>query len=156
MKLRSLIIFAGLATLECGAAYGDSYQNYNDSWYVAPQYSYAWPDSKRDVKDGGGWQLAIGKPVSDDWNLECSAIDYKTDFKDGIPGSSHQTTYGLNGLWFFGGRNSGFSPFAELGGGAIDRRSRYTSGKTNGYGTLGIGFLTSPWDWSGSLRLGVR
>ncbi|MHB8423856.1 MAG: hypothetical protein ACYDB9_01700 [Gammaproteobacteria bacterium] len=155
MKWKLLLVFLGLGTLACSSAFADD-QAYNASWYIAPQYSYVWPDSKRGVANGSGWQLDIGKQVSDSWNVEFGVIDYKTNFNNGIPGSSHQTAYGLNGLWFFGGRYKAFAPFAEFGGGANDQRTSYNSSQTNGYGTAGLGFTTSPWDWNGALRFNVQ
>ncbi len=151
MKWRLLLVFLGLMTLACNSAFADE-QAYSNSWYIAPQYSYAWPDSKRDVVNGGGWQFDIGAPVSDAWNLELGVIDYKTNYKNGLPGSSHETAYGVNGLWFFGGRSKDFAPFAEFGAGANDQRTSYSSSQTNAYGTAGLGFTTSPWDWDGAIR----
>ncbi len=131
-------------------------QNFDSRWYIAPQYSYVWPDSKAGTQDGSGWQLNVGKPISEDWDLELGVIDYKLDFKNGVPGSLHQTAYGLNGLWFFNDRPKVFSPFVLLGAGANDQRSTGVGSATKGYGTIGIGFLTSPWNWDGAIRVSVQ
>ena len=131
--METFLVFLRLMTLARNSAFADE-QAYSNSWYIAPQYSYAWPDSKRDVVNGGGWPFDIGAPVSDTWNLELGVTDYKTDHKNGLPGSSHETAYGVNCLWFFGGRSKDFAPFAEFGAGANDQRTSYSSSQINGYG----------------------
>ncbi len=53
-----------------------------------------------------------------------------------------------------------FSPFVLIGAGANDQRnsmgSSMGSSKTEPYGTLGLGFTTSPWTWGGAIRVGVQ
>jgi OOP family OmpA-OmpF porin len=43
-----------------------------------------------------------------------------------------------------------------LGAGANDQRSTFVSSGTKGYGTFGLGFLTSPWGWGGAIRFSVQ
>ncbi|MBU6509356.1 MAG: hypothetical protein KGL98_10280, partial [Gammaproteobacteria bacterium] len=157
-------------------------QNIFDSrWYIAPQYSYIWPDSNENTNNGSGWQLDFGKPLSEDWNLEFGVINYDLNFNNGVPDSFHQTEYGLNGLWFFNDRPKVFAPFLLLGAGFGHQSQRLAPGTPGGctpppvitctigtgpiaiassetqtYGTLGLGFLTSPWDWSGALRFSAQ
>ncbi|MGH8402895.1 MAG: hypothetical protein ACRESO_05770 [Gammaproteobacteria bacterium] len=70
-----------------------------------------WPDSKESTSNGSGWQLDFGKPLTEDWDLEFGVIDYKLNLKNGVPGSFHQTEFGVNGLWFFNDRFEVFAPF---------------------------------------------
>ncbi|MGH8279856.1 MAG: OmpA family protein [Gammaproteobacteria bacterium] len=148
------IAAAALVTASLGASAQD--QSFDSRWYLAPQYSYAWPDSNEGTNNGSGWQLDFGKPLSEQWNLEFGVINYDLDFKNGIPGSFHQTEYGLNGLWFFNDRPKAFAPFVSLGAGANNQKVSGAGSNTKGYGTVGIGFLTSPWSWGGAIRFSVQ
>jgi len=154
LKFLLLIIGLAMAVFSLGAKAQD--QTFDNRWYLTPQYSYAWPDSKENTNNGSGWQLDFGKPITEDWNLELGVIDYSLNFKNGIPGSFHQTEYGVNGLWFFNDRPKMFSPFVLLGVGANDQRGTGINSSTKGYGTIGLGFLTSPWDWGGAIRFSVQ
>ncbi len=142
-------------------------------WYLAPQYSYAWPDSKESTTNGSAWQLSFGRPIASDWNLEFGVLDYNQDFDNGSPGSYHQTTYGLNSLWFFDHRPKPLAPFLLFGiglnhqvdsgvgcrcvpsGPGYDSYALPNTG-TKLYGTFGIGFLASPWSWGGVLRFSLQ
>lgn len=154
LKYLLLMIALGAAAVSLTAQAQD--QTFDNRWYITPQYSYIWPDSKENTSNGSGWQLNIGKPLSEDWNLEFGVIDYSLNFKGGIPGSFHQTEYGVNSLWFFNDRPKEFSPFLLLGAGANDQRATGSGSSNKAYATLGLGFLTSPWDWGGALRFSVQ
>ena len=152
----SFLVFAALVSVALSTSVKADSGNYDDRFYITPQYTYTWPDSSEATKNGSGWQLDLGKPVSRQWNLEFGAIDYKLDYKNSSLGSFHQTAYGLNGLWFFNERPKLFSPCVLVGAGANDQRNSIGSSKTEPYGTLGLGFLTSPWAWGGAIRVGVQ
>ncbi|MGB9429410.1 MAG: outer membrane beta-barrel protein, partial [Gammaproteobacteria bacterium] len=154
--IKYLLVIVGLGMAAASLTAQAQDQSFDSRWYITPQYSYVWPDSNENTNSGSGWQLNFGKPLSEDWNLEFGVIDYKLNFKNGIPGSFHQTAYGVNGLWFFNDRPKSFSPFLLLGLGANDQRATGISSSTKAYGTLGIGFLTSPWDWGGAIRFSVQ
>lgn len=167
LKYLLLIIGLGLAGASLNAKAQD--QMFDNRWYLTPQYSYAWPDSSEHTNNGSGWQLDFGKPLTEDWNLEFGVIDYKLNAKSGFIGSLHQIAYGLNGLWFFNDRPKTFAPFLLLGAGANDQRATgivcglgpcfpgvSNVNSTKGYGTVGLGFLTSPWDWGGALRFSLQ
>lgn len=145
---------AALTAVSLGAQAQD--QNFDNRWYIAPQYSYAWPDSKESTNNGSGWQLDFGKPLSEQWNLEFGVLHYGLSFKNGIPGKFRQTEYGLNGLWFFNDRPKVFAPFLLLGAGANNQKASGAGSNTKAYGTVGLGFLTSPWDWGGAIRFSVQ
>ncbi|MGH8282227.1 MAG: OmpA family protein [Gammaproteobacteria bacterium] len=181
-KFLIVMIGLGMAAASLVAQAQDQDQNFDSRWYITPQYSYVWPDSKENTNNGGGWQLDFGKPISEDWNLEFGVIDYKLNGKSGFPGSFHQTEYGVNGLWFFNDRPKAFSPFLLLGAGFNHQNESSTvpgspggctpapvitctigsgpisstSSETQTYGTLGLGFLTSPWSWGGAIRFSVQ
>ncbi|MGH8307667.1 MAG: OmpA family protein [Gammaproteobacteria bacterium] len=155
-QFKFLIVMIGLGMAAASLVAKADGQNFDSRWYITPQYSYVWPDSKENTKNGSGWQLDFGKPISEDWNLELGVIDYKLNGKNGFPGSFHQTEYGVNGLWFFNDRPKAFSPFLLLGAGANDQRATGSSSSTKAYGTLGLGFLTSPWSWGGAIRFSVQ
>lgn len=154
LKYLLLIIGLGMTAVSFTAKAQD--QSFDSRWYITPQYSHVWPDSKENTSNGSGWQLDIGKPLSEDWNLEFGVIDYSLNFKGSIPGSFHQTEYGVNGLWFFNDRPKAFAPFLLLGAGANDQRATGSGSSNKAYATLGLGFLTSPWDWGGALRFSVQ
>ena len=153
-KYLLVITSLGMAAASLTAQADD--QNFDSRWYITPQYSYEWPDSKENTNNGSGWQFDLGKPISEDWNLEFGVIDYKLNAKSGFIGSFHQTEYGFNGLWLFNDRPNAFAPFVLLGAGANDQRATGVSSSTKAYGTLGIGFLSSPWDWGGAIRFSVQ
>src|SRR5574337_2142183 len=156
-QFKCLLIIAALwLSATALTAQAQDQNTFDSRWYIAPQYSYIWPGSKENTSNGSGWQLDIGKPLSEDWNLEFGVIDYSLNFKGGIPGSFHQTEYGVNGLWFFNDRPKAFSPFLLLGAGANDQRATGSGSSNKAYVTLGLGFLTSPWDWGGALRFSVQ
>ncbi|MGA9852451.1 MAG: OmpA family protein [Gammaproteobacteria bacterium] len=155
-KFLIVMIGLGMAVATLTAQAQDQDQNFDSRWYITPQYSYVWPDSNESTNSGSGWQLDVGKPLSEDWNLEFGVIHYGLNFKNGIPGSFRQTEYGVNGLWFFNDRPKAFSPFVLLGAGANDQSATGSSSNTKAYGTLGLGFLTSPWDWGGAIRFSVQ
>ncbi|MDE2235805.1 MAG: OmpA family protein [Gammaproteobacteria bacterium] len=156
-QLKQLIFITGLAMAALSAAVQAQDQGTFDSrWYIAPQYSYVWPDSSEHTNSGGGWQLDFGKPITENWNLELGVLDYDLNFKNNVPGSFHQTEYGVNGLWFFNNRPKEFSPFVLLGVGANDQRASGAGSSTKGYGTLGLGFLASPWSWGGAIRFSLQ
>ncbi len=173
-QLKYLLLIIGLGMAAASVTALAQYQSFDSRWYITPQYSYVWPnskesDSKENTKSGSGWQLDFGKPISEDWNLELGIIDYKLNAKSEFTGSIHQTAYGVNGLWFFNDRPQAFAPFLLLGAGANDQRTTGTGcgigpcfppvstvNSTKAYGTLGLGFLSSPWSWGGAIRFSVQ
>ncbi len=168
-QFKYLLVIVSLGMVAASVTAQADDQGFDSRWYITPQYSYAWPDSKENTNNGSGWQFDVGMPVSEDWNLELGVIDYKLDAKSGFIGSLHQTAYGVNGLWFFNDRPKIFAPFLLLGAGANDQRATGVScslgpcfpgvsnvSSTKAYGSVGLGFLTSPWDWGGAIRFSVQ
>ncbi|MGH8279791.1 MAG: hypothetical protein ACRETQ_09555 [Gammaproteobacteria bacterium] len=173
-RLKYVLVAITLATVACPLiARAQDQSGISTRWYLAPQYSNAWPDSKESTHNGSAWQVDFGKPIAPDWNLEFGVIDYNPDFDNGSPGSYHQTAYGLNALWFLENRTGSFAPFLLFGIGinhqivnnvgcrcyAVGQGSLAYSLPNTGtklYGTFGIGFLTSTWNWGGALRFSLQ
>lgn len=147
----SIIVGWGMATASITALAGN--HNLDSRWYIAPQYSYVWPGSGENTLNGSGWQLDVGKPLSDSVNLEFGVIDYGLNFKNAIPGSFHQTAYGVNILKFLPGTSRPWKTFALIGVGVNDQRASGASSSSNAYGEIGVGALISPWSWRGAIRI---
>ena len=143
---------AGMTTLSAFAADPP----YDDRWYLAPQATYVWPDDNRGVQNMWGLRLDFGKPVNNRWDLEFSIHDYNLDYKGPTPGTSHQTTYGVNGLWFFVAHPKPVKPFLLLGIGANHQRPDAGVSSTDAYTTLGVGLMASPWSWNGAIRISIQ
>ncbi|HUP92348.1 MAG TPA: Ig-like domain-containing protein [Solimonas sp.] len=123
-------------------------------WYVAPMLAYVFPTCDDCLERGTGWQLALGKAVSEHWNLELAVTDRKLDLKRG-PGSSHDTSYGAAALWL-PDRTQRFAPFALIGAGAHHQAQDPDKDSTVPYGTAGAGFLYNPFHWNPTIRGGAQ
>lgn len=128
----------------------------DNRWYLAPQVTYVWPDDNRGVQNMWGLRLDVGKHVHPNWDLEFSINDYNLDYKGPAPGSSHQTAYGMNGLWFFLSHPRPVKPFLLMGVGANHQRPDAGSSSTDAYVTWGAGFMASPWSWDGAIRVSIQ
>ena len=123
--------------------------------YIAPSLLYAFPHCDDCIEEGFGWQVAIGKAVSEHLNVELAVTDREQDFEVG-PRSLRQTDYGIN-LLYLPVRNKAISPFLLVGGGAHHTTLDLpNSHQTDPYATIGAGLLASPWDWDGAIRAGVQ
>ena len=132
-------------------------QTYDDRWYLAPGVSFVYADHGRQADNGTGFRLEFGKPIADTWNLEFGINDYKLDFKSPLTGSTHQTAYGLNALWFFYDRPRAFAPYLLLGGGMTEQNPDFGSSSNDPNLSAGLGFLSIPWDgWDGAIRVQVQ
>jgi len=110
------------------AAFGEkSYQadEWRDNrWYITPFGGYVFSDDDRKAADDeGSWQVgaAIGKPVSEKWNLELRGFYEELD-EDNGPGKYENWGMTLDGHWYFlrnRGVNDwgGFQPYLILGAG---------------------------------------
>ncbi|MGQ0700343.1 MAG: OmpA family protein [Panacagrimonas sp.] len=81
-------------------------------FYISPMGSHTWEDKNRDIDDGYGGVLAVGKQISPFFSVELSGLYSK--FSGGRDGSLELLGYGLTGLFF---------PFA--GGGAQNLQNFY-------------------------------
>ena len=153
-------LFASLAGIALAASAlpalaGD--QTYDDRWYIAPQVSFVYADHARNTDNGTGFRLEFGKPIAESWNLEFGINDYKLDFKSPLTGSTHQTAYGPNALWFFYDRPRVFAPFLLMGAGVMEMNPDFATKSNDTYATVGVGFLSIPWDsWDGAIRVSAQ
>ncbi|HSN17126.1 MAG TPA: OmpA family protein [Gammaproteobacteria bacterium] len=132
-------------------------QTYDDRWYIAPGVSFVYADHARQTDNGTGLRVEFGKPIAETWNIEGGINDYKLDFKSPLTGSTHQTAFDVNGLWFFFDRPRVFAPFLLVGGGVTDQNPDFGTSSTDPNLTVGAGFLSIPWDgWDGAIRVQVQ
>ncbi len=99
------IIFGAVST----AAFS---QTVNPSWYVAPNFSFVIDSPHREANVGWATELALGKVLSDRWNVELGG--QFADFGE----NDKQANVGLDALFFFS-RNPYFSPYATFGLGYV-------------------------------------
>ncbi|HUP91717.1 MAG TPA: Ig-like domain-containing protein [Solimonas sp.] len=123
-------------------------------WYLAPMLAWDFPVCDGCVENGPGWAVSLGKALNDRWNLELAVVDRDLDLKR-VPGSSHDTSLGLNLLWF-PERYRRFAPFVLGGAGANKQEQDPDKESTVAYGTGGVGFLVYPWFWNATFRMGVQ
>ncbi len=85
--------------------------------YVAPMLSYVKADDDRIAEDDYGVQIALGKQLSQSWNLE---LNLNTDTLDFENSSDEYKQFGLqlDGLYFFN-RGSGLSTYGLVGVGGL-------------------------------------
>ncbi len=113
----------------------DAYQptpSFDNRWYIAPFATYTWASNRRDVDDGFGGGLGVGKPINEWLNLELRATytelsnnfsvgvwdDYDNYREVRVNGKNKIFDLGLDALFFFSrGR---VQPYLLLGVGAIE------------------------------------
>ena len=122
-------------------------------WYLAPGASYIFADDDRQADDGPGFQLGIGKAVSQHWNLELNGVYDQLDLSTG-GGQYEQTGLGLDGLFFFD-RSGAFNPYLVLGAGALKTELGGTD-STNLMANAGAGFMARLNDYGLALRADAR
>lgn len=120
-------------------------------YYISPNVSYTAPDTKWNTNDGLGYGVGVGKPISENWNLEFNAGYSTQSYKSGS-GNVANTDTNVDAMYFFT-RNTDFSPFVEAGVGGL-----YVNGNSNSSwvtdGNVGIGFMK--WMSDIAIRADVR
>ncbi len=108
------------------------------AWYISPGVHGIWTDDERNVDDDYGFNLAIGKAVSERWNLE---LDGWRSEHDG-PGGDNLTmnSAGLNALLVFY-RDSFFSPYLLLGAGWHEDNYEISANSSDVYVDTGAGLF---------------
>ncbi len=151
MKKRSLMAVVTIGTLlSAGSIIADEL---DDRWYLAPSVSYIGADSNRQADDDFGFQLGLGKPLSDSWNLELSGVIDSLE-RENDQDEFKQRGLLFDGLYFFN-REPRFSPYGVIGLGAM--RNKFAGEKnTNALGNIGLGFLSRVTDGGLRLRGDVR
>jgi OOP family OmpA-OmpF porin len=131
VKTLSPLIALGLASAALQAHAMD------DRLYLAPTLNYTFSDSDRQADDGWGGGLALGKPVSPNWNLELALSGSTLDRDAG--GRYKLWGLGVDGLYFFN-RNASFAPYGVVGLGAL-RTSIPGQHDTGVMANAGLGFM---------------
>jgi OmpA-OmpF porin, OOP family len=115
------------------------------AWKIGGGAIYTFPDGKRDLLDGAGYNVWIGQVVSEQWDWNFTISDTNLNIEDWNSQRFHATgysdrlkTFELSGDRVFN-RSSGFSPYLSGGFGYMD------DGRDPGYDELyvklGIGAL---------------
>ena len=143
---KNLIGLAVAATLSLTALTASAEDMFRGAWYAVPGISYMDTDSDLDANNGGGISLAIGKELSQSWDLQ-GRLGYNRASEDtGIPGVGgryKQTTLGLDALYMFS--RDKFRPFLLAGLGVARNKVDYTNlnigdkSKTSWLAGLGLG-----------------
>ena len=143
---KNLIGLAVAATLSLTALTASAEDMFRGAWYAVPGISYMDTDSDLDANNGGGISLAIGKELSQSWDLQ-GRLGYNRASEDtGIPGVGgryKQTTLGLDALYMFS--RDKFRPFLLAGLGVARNKVDYSNlnigddSKTSWLAGLGLG-----------------
>jgi OOP family OmpA-OmpF porin len=152
--------FAAIAAPAAQAQLTYEPSKYWDSrWYLTPFASYVWADGNRQSDNGWGGGLAIGKPMSPNWNLELRTMYESLGSQSGGPGDYKNWSASLDAQYFFLGREGyakwrSIQPYAVAGIGAIRDDANGTSTATTKAGTAtsfmwnaGLGFVWPFSDW---------
>ena len=127
--------------------------NHLDNWYFSPMLSYIKADSDRQADDGFGVHLGFGKPLSDSWNIELSAVIDNMDFE---AGSGEYTQRGLlvDGLYFYN-RGKGMQTYGVIGAGVMSTDIGATD-STNAMVNIGVGMMKEITDSGMIFRADIR
>lgn len=118
----------GLAVLAAMFAQGaDAEDMYRGAWYVVPGVTHMNTDSDLDAKNGRGASIALGKELSEHWDIQGRLGYSRADEDTGIDGASgkyKQTALGLDALYMFS--RDKFRPFVLAGLGAARNNLDYS------------------------------
>jgi len=142
-SLMSLAVAASLG-LTSFAAFAD--EMYRGAWYAVPGVSFMNTDSDLDADNGRGGFLAIGKELSQSWDIQGRLGHNRADEDLGLglgeSGKYKQTTLGIDALYMFS--RDKFRPFLLAGIGAARNNIDYripgnTVGDNNTSWLAGLG-----------------
>jgi OOP family OmpA-OmpF porin len=123
---KNILGLAVAAALSLTALSVNADDMYRGSWYAVPGASYMNTDSELEADNGAGAFLAIGKELSESWDLQ-GRLGYNRADEDldiaGASGKYKQTTLGLDALYMFS--RSNFRPFLLAGLGAARNNVDY-------------------------------
>ncbi len=142
-----LIGIAVAATLSLTAITASAEDMFRGAWYAVPGISYMNTDSDLDANNGGGAFIAIGKELSQSWDLQ-GRLGYNRASEDtniaGAGGRYKSTQLGLDALYMFS--RDQFRPFLLAGLGATRNNVDYNDiptlknrSKTSWLAGLGLG-----------------
>lgn len=138
MRLLRVCLVAGVAAASAVSAQSVFAQSVAEkTWYVAPTVSLTINDSARVRNEGVAGGIALGKILSDHWNVELAGQYAAFGALD------NQASIVLDGLYFIH-RNKTFSPFITAGVGGVHEGPLPNQG--NNQDLLlrgGVGFTTS-------------
>ena len=142
------------------ACFAQSYtadQYFDSRWYITPFGTYVNADNDRHADDGWGGGVAVGKPISPNWNIELRTQYEELDANNVNFGKYKNWSGSIDAQWFFLGR-TGFrmwqsgsvQPYLVGGIGAISDRfsgPRGDDSKTSFMANLGAGIVwpIAPW-----------
>ena len=144
---KNLLGLAVAASLSVAAMSASAEDMFRGAWYAVPGASYMNTDSDLDADNGAGAFLAIGKELSESWDLQgrlgYNRADEDTNIAD-ASGKYKSTQLGLDALYMFS--RSNFRPFLLAGIGATRNNIDYKipgfdvdGKKTSWLGSLGLG-----------------
>lgn len=135
MKSMRLFLACMVSALSAHCAFAQSVAD--KTWYVAPTVSLTINDSARTDSTGVAGGVALGKVLSDHWNVELAGQFVSFGDQD------HQASLVLDGLYFLK-RNKTFSPFITLGVGGVHEGPLPNDGQNRDLLLRGgVGFTTS-------------
>jgi OmpA-OmpF porin, OOP family len=146
---KNLLGLAVAASLSLAAMSATAEDMFRGAWYAVPGASYMNTDSDLDADNGAGAFLAIGKELSESWDLQgrlgYNRADEDTGI-DGVGGKYKSTQLGLDALYMFS--RSNFRPFLLAGIGGTRNNLDYSvpagldissKKRTSFMGSLGLG-----------------
>jgi OOP family OmpA-OmpF porin len=121
-----MALAAALAGASLGAQAQLTYPEdkwWDNRWYVAPFVQFVFPDAAREAKNGVGYGVALGKPLTPSWDLELRGA-WESLGADGAPSDWRNWTFEADAKWYFLGRQGvakwdGLQPYLVGGLGAI-------------------------------------
>ncbi|QGZ65920.1 outer membrane beta-barrel protein [Paraburkholderia acidisoli] len=135
--LRSFLVAGVMAASAVSASSAFAQSAADKTWYVAPTVSLTINDSARTRSEGVAGGGAVGKILSDHWNVELAGQYAAFGDKD------NQASITLDGLYFIK-RNKTFSPFITAGVGGVHEGPLPVEGRNRDLLLRGgVGFTTS-------------
>jgi len=136
--MKKIVGAASVACVSALATLGVQAAEPADAWYVSPGVHGIWTDDFRLVDDDLGFNLAIGKAMSENFNLE---LDAWTSSFDGAGGNNlEMNSVGLNALAVFY-RESRLSPYLLFGAGWLEKNYEISANESDLYVDTGVGLL---------------
>jgi len=136
--MKKIVGAASVACVSALAALGVQAAEPAGAWYVSPGVHGIWTDDFRLVDDDLGFNLAIGKAMSENFNLE---FDAWTSSFDGAGGDNlEMNSVGVNALAVFY-RESRLSPYLLFGAGWLEKNYEISANESDLYVDAGVGLL---------------
>ncbi len=111
MRIKALPVLIALAGTALNAHAMD------DRLYIAPTLNYTFSDNDRRADDGLGAGVALGKPITQNLNMELALTGSSLDFENG-GGDYDLMGLGVDALYLFN-RDADFTPYGVMGLGIL-------------------------------------